>query len=401
MSNSKRDRVSLNEIVGRDALAQQVWQMLEENSLVFTGDRRMGKTCLLNKLQDEAELQQRYGVQGWLCLYQDLSGCSSPLEFVQRVFDTAQDLLSMREKMAEKTRVFLSRFQESRIGLIQLPKSVIPKWKKILRSIFADLSEQLPNDRVVFLWDEFPVMLDEIIKQQGGEIISGEILNLLHELRATYPRVRMILTGSVGLHHILNKLRQSGFNNPANNDMAVLSITPLEPYWGVSLARSKLVSYNIQCQDLDAVAETIAKEANNIPFYITVVVKRLRYHPQDPPLLCDVEMIKREVLFLLVDADNELQMDHYLDRIENYYGNVDSELVRQILDVVAESTQPITTRDIINIINNASSPPINNQLIRDLLRLLEQDHYLAKDPIDLTYTFRNSLIRRCWQCQRG
>jgi hypothetical protein len=95
------------------------------------------------------------------------------LEFVQSVFDKAQDLLSRKKKLAEKTRRILNRFQDAKVGWVQLPKSATPEWKEILRSIFADLSEQLPNDRVVFLWDEFPVMLDEIIKQERGEILAG------------------------------------------------------------------------------------------------------------------------------------------------------------------------------------------------------------------------------------
>jgi hypothetical protein len=54
-------------------------------------------------------------------------------------------------------------------------------------------------------------MLNAIIKQEGGEVLAGEILNLLHSLRAEYPRIRMILTGSVGeLHHVFSKLRASG-----------------------------------------------------------------------------------------------------------------------------------------------------------------------------------------------
>ncbi len=400
MSNSNRDRVPLSAIVGRDALAQQAWQMLKEKSIVLTAERRMGKTYLLYKLQGEAEQQQQNWAQGWLCLFQDLSACSSPLEFVQSVFDTAQKLLGLRRKAAEETRRFLSRFQELKVGPVQLPKSAIPEWKGILRSIFADLSEQLPNDRVVFMWDEFPVMLDEIIKQEGGAKIAGEILNLLHTLRAEYPRVRMIITGSVGLHHILNKLRQSGFNNPVNNDMDVLSVAPLEKDFAIGFARSLLESNNIKCQDLAVTAATIAQEVDNIPFYINEIVKRFCYHPQDIPLVLDVEMIRQEVRALLVDADNTLQMENYLERIENYYGKIDSELVRLILDVVAEEEQPIATKDILKIINNASSPPIAEQLIRDLLKLLEQDHYLIKDPNNLKYTFRYSLIRRYWQCRR-
>jgi hypothetical protein len=398
--DNHRDRVPLSAIVGRDALAQRVWQMLAEKSIVLTAERRMGKTYLLYKLWGEAEQQQQDWVQGWLCVYQDLSAASSPLQFVQSVFDKAQGLLSVRRKVAEKTRRFLSRFSELKIGQLQLPKSATPEWKEILRSIFADLSEQLPEDRVLFLWDEFPVMLDEIVKQEGGDKIAGEILNLLHTLRAEYPRIRTILTGSVGLHHILNKLRQSGYNNPVTNDMAVVSVEPLTDNFAIELARSLLESKEIKCQNLVATAETIAQEVDNIPFYIRGTIDRFQYHP-DRQLTIDVDTIRQEIRSLLVDADDSWHMAHYLKRIANYYGDVDSELVRSILDIVADEQQSISTKDIIRTIQNSSQSAIPEQLIRDLLKLLEQDHYLTKDSIDLKYRFLYSLIRRYWQCQRG
>jgi hypothetical protein len=398
--DNQRDRVPLSAIVGRDALAQRVWQVLAEKSIVLTAERRMGKTYLLYKLWGEAEQQQQQWVQGWLCVYQDLSACSSSKQFVESVFDKAQGLLSVRRKVAEKTRRFLSRFQELKVGQIQLPKLSTPEWKEILRSIFADLSEQLPNDRVLFLWDEFPVMLDEILKQEGGDKVAGEILNLLHTLRAEYPRIRTILTGSVGLHHILNKLRQSGYNNPVINDMAVVSVEPLEHNFAVELARSLLESKAITCQDLVATAETIAQEVDNIPFYIRGTIDRFQYN-LDRQLTVDVDTIRQEIRSLLVDADDSWHMAHYLKRIASYYGGVDSELVRSILDVVADEQQSIATKDIVRTIQRSSQSPIPDQTIRDLLKLLEQDHYLTKDSIDLKYRFRYSLIRRYWQCQRG
>jgi hypothetical protein len=401
LMTKSQNRVPLSAIVGRDALAQTVWQILADRSIVLTAERRMGKTYLLHKLQGEAEQQQQEWIQGWYCIFQDLSRASSPLEFVQSIFDQAQIQLSLRRKMAEKTRRFLSRFSELKVGSVQLPKAAMAEWKDILTAIFADLSEQLPDDRVVFLWDEFPVMLDSIISKEGGEIIAGEILNLLHTLRAEYPRIRMILTGSVGLHHVLHKLRQSGYNNPVTNDMTVLSVPPLAQSFAVDFARSLLESKKVSCQDVLSTAEKIAQEVDNIPFYIRGVVERFQYHPQIYLGTIDVDKIRQEVQAVLVDADDSWHMAHYLKRIENYYGVANSVVVRSMLDIVAEQQQPILTKDIIKMLQSASEEPVAEEGIRDLLKLLEQDHYLSKDPIDFKYQFRYSLIRRYWQSQRG
>lgn len=391
------DRVPLSEIVGRDDLAKQVWQTLAEKSIVLTGERRMGKTYLLYKLRGEAEQNQQNWITGWHCLFQDLSECSTPLEFVQKVLDEAQRLLGFWKKKLVQTNRFLSTFQELKVGPLQLPKSAVPEWKQILRSIFADLSGELTDDRVVFLWDEFPVMLDEMIKKEGGEVLAGEILNLLHSLRAEYPRMRMILTGSVGLHHVFSKLRASGYKNPVTNDMAVLSMPPLEMELAVELAKSRLRQLeSIRVEDLAVTAEAIAREVDGIPYYIVEVVKRCRYHK----LAIDAKAIQRMVRESLVDADNRWHMKHYLDRIGNYYGADKSELVRSILDTVA-AEETIGTKEIIKFVQSANATPISEQSIRDLLKLLEQDHYLLKDPENLKYRFRYSLIQRYWQFQRG
>jgi predicted AAA+ superfamily ATPase len=105
------DRVPLSEIVGRDDLAKQVWQTLVEKSIVLTGERRMGKTYLLYKLRGEAEQNQQNWVSGWHCLFQDLSECSTPLEFVQKVLDEAQRLLGFWKKSWDRQLVFSGTFR--------------------------------------------------------------------------------------------------------------------------------------------------------------------------------------------------------------------------------------------------------------------------------------------------
>ncbi len=389
-------RVPLEAIIGRDEMAQRVWDTLADKSIVLTAERRMGKTYLLQKLWGEAERNQQNWVQGWQCVYQDISDCSSALEFVQRILNDVRQLPGFNEKWLTKTTQFLQKFAEPlKVGPLQLPTLVAPQWKEILRSIFADVSNQLPEDRVVFLWDEFPVMLDSIIRQEGGEATAEAILNLLHTLRSEYPRIRMILTGSVGLHHVISKLRHSGYNNPATNDMAVMSVEPLEMDMAVFFAKRRLgeIMPNIAAEEL---AVAIAQEADRMPFYISEVVKKCRYRQ----LPMDVDTIRQVVQQALVDVDDGWHMGHYLERIGNYYGVTQSVVVRSILDTVA-TVEVIGTSEIIQQVQSAQVEPVTEELVRELLKLLERDHYLYKDPQDLKYRFRYSLIQRYWQMQRG
>jgi hypothetical protein len=204
------------------------------------------------------------------------------------------------------------------------------------------------------------------------------------------------LTGSVGLHHVFSKLRQSGYNNPVTNDMAVVSVEPLTHSFAVDLARSLLESKQVKVDDLATIAESIATEVDGIPFYIREVINRCQYQQ----LAIDTNVIQQMVRESLTDADNRWHMAHYLDRIGNYYGNDKSELVRSILDIVA-AERSISTREIIDIMCGSVPDPISEQSIRELLTLLERDHYLIKDLQDLKYKFRYALIQRYWQFQRS
>lgn len=406
-AGAPRDRVPLEKIIGRDALAARVFDALTEQSVVLTAERRMGKTWLLFKMRGEANLQQQNWVTGWVCLYQDLSGCGSPAEFAQGVLQEAEKLLGLRKRALLATKKFLSNFQEVKLPFLQIAKSSNTEWKMILRSIFADLARQLPDDRIVFLWDEFPVMLNALIQKEGHEGSAQEILNLLHTLRSEFPQIRMILTGSVGLHHVMKRLRQDGYNNPVTNDMRVLSVPPLAENFAVEMAKSLLLAKNIQVSDIDATALAIAQEVDCIPFYIREVIERCVDY--ELPITdgvsgsIDGEAITKMVRASLTNADNSWHMSHYLERIAGYYGVNDSELVRSILDVVADAGQRLATAEIIQALQqrNLSTEIISAQSVRDLLTLLERDNYLAKDPETLTYGFRYALIRRYWQLQRA
>lgn len=69
-------------------------------------------------------------------------------------------------------------------------------------------------------------MLDNICKQQGeGEAAAMQILDVLRALRQQpNSRLRMVLTGSIGLHHVVSMLRQKGDPNSPINDMRRIEV---------------------------------------------------------------------------------------------------------------------------------------------------------------------------------
>lgn len=59
-------------VIGRNELIRSFWEILEQQSLVISAERRMGKTSILKKMEAEPKPNQ-------IAIYQDLAGVETPL----------------------------------------------------------------------------------------------------------------------------------------------------------------------------------------------------------------------------------------------------------------------------------------------------------------------------------
>src|SRR5438128_3793030 len=102
------------EVIGRDALIQRLWRVLERQSLVLSAERRMGKTCLIQKMVAEAP-------QDKLPLYRDLEGLRTPLEFVDTVVRDVESHLSGLKRTATRARSLLTQLAGAEAKGFKLP----------------------------------------------------------------------------------------------------------------------------------------------------------------------------------------------------------------------------------------------------------------------------------------
>ncbi|MBA3924137.1 MAG: ATP-binding protein, partial [Nostocaceae cyanobacterium] len=128
--------IASSEVFGRDRLIQQLWRILERQSLVLCAERRMGKTCVVKKMVKEAPEQ-------YLTVYRDLEGVRSPIEFVETIFQDVEQELSGFKRLAEGTRQLIKQLGGTEIaGMIKLPEIAAPHWKSLLMKTLEDLVKQ-------------------------------------------------------------------------------------------------------------------------------------------------------------------------------------------------------------------------------------------------------------------
>lgn len=377
--------------IGRDRLVENIWETIEQQSLRMTAERRIGKTTVMKKMEAEPQ-------NDWIPVYQDLEKYHTALEFAMGVYMSIHQFLTKRGQVTRRARELFTALGGAEIGgVFALPDKKEADWKGILTRSIEDLvKEHNEGDaKLLFLWDEMPFMLSNICKRESDEV-AMEVLDVLRGLRGTHgKRLRMIITGSIGLHHVFASLRAKGYRNTPVNDMPAIEIPVLETPDACKLVEELIKGEKLECPDMAEITFTIANEADNYPFYIHHIVKALKMKGEKATSENVCEIVAEH----LVHEEDPWELDHYRTRIPEYYGKKNEEVVLQILDEMAVNPSPITLSDLLEHTQKIMNFD-DREAMRDLLRLMERDHYLKRNP-EGCYAFRFPLIKRWWKISRG
>jgi AAA domain len=377
-------QLSADEVLGRDRLISTLWQVLERQSLLLTAERRMGKTSVIKKMTAQPLPQM-------LVKFRDLEGLRTPLEFVEAVLQDVQQDLSRKEQAMGGVRTLLEQLSGAEIKGFKLPKSIEQHWKTILTKTIEDLMVQ-QEGMVVFFWDEMPMMLDNI-NRDLGETVTMEILTTLRSLRQTHSNLRMVFTGSIGLHHVVTQLKKVGAAGATTNDMHQEEVTPLDLDDAILLAQELLTGAKIDVKDL---ARSIAESVDLVPYYIHHIVDEL----QQINVPITQQSVSDIILNNLYNPSNRWDMAHYRERIDTYYESPIVPFALGVLDELAVTANPLPLQDLLQLLqvqNNLQN--LDREMLLKVLSLLQRDHYIGQQQG--AYAFRFPLIQQYWKLSRG
>ncbi|MEO1340157.1 MAG: AAA family ATPase [Cyanobacteria bacterium J06635_13] len=376
-------QIAPDEIVGREELIERLWGRLTQQSLIFSGERRIGKSSILKKMTAEAAPEM-------LPIYRDLEGIRTPIEFVEAVWQDTETYLR-EEGQARRVREYISQLTGSYFDGYQLPEAAADHWKILLTKTIEDLVT-LQNKQVVLIWDEMPHMLGNFQDETAMEVLDS-----LRSLRQTYPDVRMIFSGSIGLHHIIKNLQRAGYSNDPTNDMYPIEGQPLSLEEATKLAINLLQGEEIPIEDLAPTARDIASAVDCIPFYIHHLIEQFK----DIDGEIDRETIEGTITTCLRSTVNLWKMDHYRERIDNYYSDEQKPYALEILDIL--SINPPTSFSRLWQYLKSEPDTKDKEMARTVLRLLLKDYYLIQEDnlSGSLYTFRYRLVQKYWQISRG
>ncbi len=372
------------DVLGRAPLIQAIWRVLQRQSLELTAERRIGKSSVIKKMTAEP-------ADGFFAVYQDLEGIRTRLQFVESIYRQVEAFLSRRRKTADRLRKLATTLSGVQFRGWRLSQIAPRDWKRLLEAICEDLQEHL-DGVLVFFWDEMPFMLQNI-RSAEGRGAAREVLDGLRSLRQTNQRVRMVYTGSIGLHHVLTELRDGGESSHAPmNDMDRLDVPPLQFADAVDLAMRIIDGEDLASAESGAAAHTLAREVDGIAYYVHLVLDGLVKEGRDATSDDVVDLVRRR----LHDPTDPWNLAHFFQRTEAYYGR-ERDLALVLLDAVAGADE-LSRAQLINIAQAKLDVRDPHDVIEMLVRLTH-DHYVVAD-YDGNYGFNYSVVQRWWQHQR-
>jgi len=381
--------LQISDIVGRDAVVAYLQSTLEQQSILLVAERRTGKTHVLEKFKATAPAN-------WVVIKRDIGAIRSAQEFVQYVMADLYPHLETRTNFRNWLQGLGEQIGGAQIGPVKLPNFAAKQWKQVLSDAVAHLHDNDAIDRVVFLWDELPWMLEIIAKNNPQEAM--ELLDVLRALRQQHAsKLRMVFTGSLGLHHIVRRLKTQGYNNTPVNDMLAIEVEPLTLTDATSLVQ-RLFADNGLPVTSPAVYEETAKTLDCIPFYIHHVVSALLKNPASKSQPLDMVAVHAVIDHGIHSSDNPWDLQHYEERTQDYYQTQRAECLA-LLDAVASHATPLPMADAIRRAK-AAYPLVEQQQWIELSRLLERDHYFTRNAAG-EVSFKFTVVKRWWIWHRG
>ena len=359
--------------VGRTAITSQARKRLQVGAnLLLTDPRRMGKTFWMHTF---AAREKRFH-----CYFIDYEGVFTVNDFLIRTADTLVKGGKLPSRAFQKLKTIFDNCDieiSSPITIKSYHRQTSPH--VLLTDILSTLDGEENDVIPLVMMDEVPMAVNNIAEREGAGA-AEEILQTLRALRQKTTRVRWIVTGSVGFHHVL---RKTNMTQGVLNDLESLPLGPLPRDEADELARRLLLG--VGQEPLDDVVNELVAVSGGIPFLLHKLVGALAQRCYTAFSPSDV----RECFENFIDDPDEFRwFEHYLTRVTPHYGE-HAQVADQILRQTLSQTNEWIPVDSLT----------QGEEFSDVLEDLIKDHYLERRGRSVRW--RYPALQYIWARKKG
>jgi hypothetical protein len=233
--------------------------------------------------------------------------------------------------------------------------------------------------RLALLFDEVPWWIDELREREGDDAARLALAGL-RSLRQRDERLRMVLTGSIGLAGLAMKLGASA----EINDLVPMALAPLDQEAGEALVAHEAKALGIGVSA--AAAQHLGASAAGSPHWMRVLLQRLSARDS-----IEVEDVDREVEQLLAPRNKALFDEDVRGHLLHRHGLETGTQMQAVLAAVAAERDGAPMERLVLAALAARVP--TREAAQALVYVLTDEYYLS-DGADGRFKFLNPLLKR-------
>lgn len=379
---------------GRNSEVAVLYKMFDAGRDVsMHGPRRLGKTFLLDRLVDAAPKHK------WTAVKIELAGCTTSRAVFREI---CSRIGTTRSGGAQAVNWLLQR-----IGQFLEPRNETGgAWYQPFISLdhetyFERLIKAMHDDRErrwVLLIDELPIFLKALHDNgPAGITAARDFMNHVTRLRQSYPRVRWMITGSIGIEPLARVGNYMGVLAKFQN----FELKPLEPEQARDYVKDlAMEGYLANRQEItEEEAQEIIKSVGWLAaYYLDALAQKLMGSPEK-----DAEKARKVVdaaVKQLLSYSESTTFGTWEEHLRKHYYDIDREIAFGILEALASHGQGT---DIDGLLGKIQTVNLTREHLRQVVMRLYTEGFIAVDSWENESPrcyFLNPLLRLWWSSYR-
>lgn len=385
----------------REQIIQDCWRILDNSSIILSAPRRYGKSSVMLHLRDNPpaeffpiyfELEDHFNINAFI-----IELISKIVENDQSVFKKFQKGLSRVFKDVDE--IDLWKFK------IKLKKAIETErdwdiWKERVNQLIIDLLENKKSKKLIFIFDEFPLMLYNFISEgEMGEHEAVKVLQWLRKLRHDSPfmeNIRFIFGGSICIEKMVSYLKATR----TINDVAKIIIGPFEHNVVEDFIKEIFRAKEIPVTD--RVIKTIIEVVGTlIPIYLQIMIDSLIKESMNTGKEINPALVQYCYERRVHGPEYKRYFEDYYERLWRYYSQEDSKSAKRILKELANADNGVLYNSLFNIYQEEMGNIGNREKFDLLIAALENDFYIERNVAEGKIFFQNKWLKDWWRIYHG
>jgi hypothetical protein len=378
---------------GRNAEVADIFKLFKAGKDISQhGPRRLGKTFVLDRMVEQGKSH------GFICLKVEIAGCNEPKKVFRLLCEAIDAHRSIPQKSLSKIKQRLAQMVNPRGEQVGpwYQHALGLDWESYLESLLKVLHDDKEHQWAILI-DELPIFL-KALHDRGDEGINQarDFMNLFSRLRSVQPRVRWLVTGSIGIEPLARAGNYMGvlsklFNYPLEPLTETQAIDFLQdlPQLGLPHGRMEITKPEAQAV-IDAVGWRAA-------YYLEAFAHNLPANPETESARVQANI--DVAMAALLKSHNKTTFGTWAEHIRKHHSEK-QRLSFDVLNAIAPQEVGLTLDAIHGVLGN---PNLDREVLRQHLIQLADEGFLYQEPFGddaAPYRFRVTPLRLWWKIYR-